>query len=377
MGKYNINQGNPGGASGAQAELSAKEIKLQAHRLRMNLLSIVNVALQSCILALYAWAGRVSWGIAFGFLLVSTGSSLVSTVIIALKWNLHLKDRGLLLPQLAAAMVTQLTFLALAPQLAVIFLTSILVFYNFAMMGFSPRHFLVAWLFYGITTAIALYAGQARFSGAETEMAILWLFFFLAIRQLTAIGAQFSRLRTQLSEKNHALQVALKKNEEMASHDELTGSCNRRYFMNTLLEERDRSDRTGQVFCISIFDIDHFKVVNDRFGHQTGDKVLQEFCKVVQESMRATDRFARYGGEEFALLLTASTSPETALRAVDRIRNAVDQHDWNLIAPGLHVKVSCGVTASRATESVEELLGRADQALYEAKHAGRNRVVLI
>ncbi len=377
MSNNDIDRKTPSSVAGAQAELNAKEKRLQVHRLRMNLLSIVNVALQSGILALYAWTGSVSWSIVFEFLLVSTGSSLVFTMIIVLKWNLRFKDKGMLLPQLLAAMATQLTFLALTPQLAVIFLTSILVFYNFAMMGFSPRYFVAAWVFYGITTAVALYAGRTRSSGADAEMTILWLFFLLAVRQLTAIGAQFSRLRTQLSEKNHALLVALKKNEEMASHDDLTGACNRRYFMSTLVEERDRSHRTGQVFCVSIFDIDHFKLVNDSFGHQTGDKVLQKFCEVVQDSMRATDRFARYGGEEFVLLLTATTSPEIAMGAVDRIRNAVDQHDWNSIAPGLRVRVSCGVTAWRATESVEELLVRADQALYEAKDAGRNCVVLI
>jgi diguanylate cyclase (GGDEF)-like protein len=377
MSTYSTDREKFAGALEARAALDAREKKLQTHRLRMNGMSIVNVLLESFILALYAWTGHVSWNIVLGFLIVSTGSSALFAAVIAMNWNLHLKDKGLLLPQLAFALATQLIFLVLAPQLAVVFLASILVFYNFAMMGFSQRQFLAAWLFYGVMTAGALYVSRERFNGTDAEMAILWLFFFLAIRQLSIIGAQFSRLRAQLSEKNRQLQAALKKNEDMASHDDLTDAYNRRHFMRMLVEERDRSNRTGQIFCVSIFDLDHFKLVNDQFGHQIGDRVLQDFCKVVRSAMRCTDHFARYGGEEFALVLAAATSLETAMRAVERIRDAVDKHDWDAVAPGLHVMVSCGVTAYRAAESVEELLARADQALYDAKNAGRNRVVLI
>lgn len=360
--------------------LDAKEMKLQAHRLRMTGLTVVNALLQTLIVALYAWTGTVSWHLVLAFCLVSTGTAVAFTLIIAMNWNLRLKDRGLLLPQLVVALATQLLFLILAPKLWLVFLVSILVAYNFAMMSFNPRQFTAAWLIFGATTGMALYAGRSEFGypgTTDAHIAILWLFFFLAIRRLTTIGAQFSRLRDQLSEKNRQLQAALEKNQEMASRDDLTGTYNRRFFMQLLADERERSQRSGAMFYVAIFDIDHFKSVNDRYGHLIGDAVLREFCQIVQSSLRTTDRFARYGGEEFVMMLTATSSPEAAVMPVERIRQAIQRKDWHAIAPGLQVTVSCGITAYCPPEPVEEVLGRADQALYDAKHAGRNRFVLV
>lgn len=360
-------------------DLTAKEKKLQKHRLRMNILSVVNFALQSLIMALYAWAGTVSWEVVIGFFAVSVGSSAAFTLLIAANWNLRFREKGLLVPQFALALAIELLFLAIAPQLAVVYLGSILVFFNFTMVRFNEKQFLLIWLLYGAGSALALYAARGHFSYpgvSDAEIAILWLFFFLAIRRLTMIGAQFSHLRSQLSEKNRLLEDALEKNVEMANRDDLTGIHNRRHFMTLLAEEKARAERSGQDFCVAMFDLDRFKSVNDRYGHLTGDMVLKEFSKTVLSSMRSTDRFARYGGEEFVLMLTAPTSIDTAAVAVERIRKAVEDKDWNTVTPGLRVTVSGGIAASQSQESLEELLDRADHALYEAKNAGRNRVQL-
>lgn len=359
-------------------QLGAKEQKLQRHRLRMTSLSILNAFLESMIIGLYAWAGTVPWPIAITFWATSISTAIAFTLVIASDWNLRFKDRDLLRPQLVVAVATQLIFLVLVPKLWVVFLVSILVFYNFAMMGFSTRQFAKTWLACGVLTALALYFARDRFGypgTSNTDIAILWLFFFLAIGCLTVIGVQISRLREQLSEKNRQLRVALERNQQLASHDDLTGVYNRRVFMQQLAEERGRASRQGQQFCVAIFDLDDFKAVNDRFGHQAGDAVLRKFCGIVQLSMRSTDRFARYGGEEFVLMLTATALPEAAV-AVERIRLAVEQNDWDAIMPGLRVTVSAGVAAFEQSESTEDLLGRADRALYGAKDAGRNCIAI-
>lgn len=361
-------------------ESEHKETRLQDHRLRMNSLSIINVVLQSLILGLFAWRDSLSWTIVLAFLCVTVGSALLFRAMILTRWNLRFKDPSLLMPQMALAVLVQLGFMLLAPKFAILFLVSIMVFYNYAMVNFNQRQFAAAWLYISATSALALYIGKDRFGypGTEPEdIAILWLFFFLAILSLMHIGVQFSALRAKITEKNLQLQAALEKNQELAIRDELTGTYNRRHFMQMLNDEWERAKRTGQVFCVAMFDLDYFKSINDEFGHLIGDQVLAEFCKVVLNETRGTDRFARYGGEEFALILPATMPIQAARVAIERIRNAVQKHNWETLAPGLSLTVSSGITACRPGESVEELLGRADQALYDAKHLGRNQIICV
>jgi len=139
------------------------------------------------------------------------------------------------------------------------------------------------------------------------------------------------------------------------------------------------SHRTRQPYSVALFDLDHFKTINDRFGHAAGDAVLRDFCTLVQAHMRVTDRFARWGGEEFVLLMPVTTPVESASLAVERIRSAVASHDWSCTSPltaALRVTVSAGVATSVPGESVEALVARADVALYQAKDAGRNCFVM-
>jgi len=356
-----------------------RETKLQRHRLRMTLLSVANTSLQTIVIALYAWIGEVEWSIVWQFFLVGTGSSAMFALIIRRGWNLRLKDPGMLRAQIAISIFFQLGFLVLAPKLWVLFLVAVLVTYNFAMMSFNTRQFTLAWLLVGAASAVALFATRGRFGNlgtSDTSIAVLWLFFFLCIRQLTAIGTQFSSLRTQLSEKNKQLSASLERIQELASHDDLTGALNRRSFMQLLTDERARAQRAAQPFCVALLDLDHFKSVNDRFGHLTGDAVLKEFCAVAAANIRATDRFARYGGEEFILLLAPSTTSDVAGIATERVRQAIAAHDWERLAPGLKVTLSAGVAEWGAEQSIEQLVGRADEALYAAKNAGRNRTVV-
>jgi diguanylate cyclase (GGDEF)-like protein len=144
--------------------------------------------------------------------------------------------------------------------------------------------------------------------------------------------------------------------------------------MASLDRERARAERSGVPFAIGMMDLDHFKAVNDAHGHGVGDEVLRGFAATVHATMRVTDVFGRYGGEEFLIVLVGTELP-AALEALERIRIALQARDWGGVAPGLAQTVSAGVASFRKGETVEDLLHRADQALYEAKRAGRNRVV--
>lgn len=360
-------------------ELDVREAKLQKHRLQMTSMGMTNGLLQSGVLALYAMVGSVTWNIVLAFLVVHTAFALGFACVVARNWNLRFKDKSMLLPQIVGAMGIQLIFMIAAPQLSVIFLTAILGCYYFAMAGFSSSQFRIVWVCCGALTAAVMYLGRGRFAypgATDVDMAILWLYFFLTAGRLSILGTQFGRLRSKLSEKNHALQEALEKNANMANRDDLTGVWNRRHFMQDLDNEQNRSNRTQQEFCVAMFDLDHFKLVNDGFGHPVGDVVLREFCAISQSCIRSIDRFARFGGEEFVLLLSAPTTLQSAAIAADRIRLAVETHAWGRVAPGLRITVSCGVAIHRPGEGASQLISRADDALYDAKHRGRNRVVM-
>jgi diguanylate cyclase (GGDEF)-like protein len=364
------------------APMNPKQPQLQAQRVKTTTMTVVSSLLQALLIGLFAWNGTVSWTVAGWFFVLSVGSTGFFLLSVLRGWNLRFKNRWLLWAQLLANYLIQLVFIIAAPRLWMIFLASSLVSFNYAMLGFTPQQFRRTWLGFGATTALALWIGRERFAYPELtglNIVLMWLFFFLAVRRLSLIGMQFSTLRDELSQRNKQLTLSLARIQELASHDDLTGAFNRRHFMELLQDERERSHRTQQPYSVALFDLDHFKAINDRFGHAAGDSVLRDFCTLVQAHMRVTDRFARWGGEEFVLLMPVTTPVESASLAVERIRSAVAAHAWTGIAAlpaDFRLTVSAGVATSVAGEPVEALVARADTALYQAKRAGRNCFVM-
>ncbi|QOP43078.1 diguanylate cyclase [Sulfurimonas sediminis] len=166
--------------------------------------------------------------------------------------------------------------------------------------------------------------------------------------------------------------VALEKElQKLATKDALTGLYNR-YKMSTLIEDEiKRTKRYGEVFSLLMLDIDKFKHVNDTYGHDVGDYVLQELSRIVLQTIRKTDSFGRWGGEEF-MLLAPHTNAEQAMELAQKIRKRVEEHSFEHVEK---ITVSIGVTEYINTEKETSLLKRVDQALYEAKANGRNQVV--
>jgi diguanylate cyclase (GGDEF)-like protein/PAS domain S-box-containing protein len=159
--------------------------------------------------------------------------------------------------------------------------------------------------------------------------------------------------------------------ERLASIDDLTGAYNRRRFAELVREEIDRAERYGHPFCVLMLDLDHFKAVNDQFGHLAGDSLLQAFGDEVSALLRASDRLGRMGGEEFAILLPETTLDDAAAMA-ERIRAATEV----LTVAGIEAPpctVSIGGTAWQPGDTSDDLFARSDRKLYLAKQAGRNR----
>jgi diguanylate cyclase (GGDEF)-like protein len=165
--------------------------------------------------------------------------------------------------------------------------------------------------------------------------------------------------------------------ERQSLEDGLTGLHNRRYLDAALAEAVHRALREGRPLAVALADLDDFKRINDRFSHIVGDAVLRAAARALREHCRAGDAVARYGGEEFALLLP-DTDAAGAAHLCEKLRRAVAEFDWRSLHPELAVTLSIGVAgldvAADAVD-VERLLARADQALYRAKAAGKNRVV--
>ena len=158
---------------------------------------------------------------------------------------------------------------------------------------------------------------------------------------------------------------------KMAYTDSLTHIYNRLHFAHFLDAEIDKVKRYGGTFSIIFFDLDHFKKVNDNYGHQVGDGVLEQITQIVSKANRSADIFARYGGEEF-IILAPETDLSGALIHAERLRNDIEKFKFKTIG---HITSSFGVTEFNAErDTLETLFDRVDRALYQAKEYGRNRV---
>lgn len=162
----------------------------------------------------------------------------------------------------------------------------------------------------------------------------------------------------------------------LANHDSLTGAMNRRYFFQK--SEEIINDEKNYPFSIVMIDIDHFKNLNDAYGHYAGDLVLQQFVKTVTENLRDDDLFARMGGEEFIIFLK-SVNYDDANRIAERIRNVVEQTPMPINhSTKVHITVSMGITHQNTAneKNLQTLINQADQALYQAKQQGRNQIIM-
>jgi diguanylate cyclase (GGDEF)-like protein len=173
----------------------------------------------------------------------------------------------------------------------------------------------------------------------------------------------------------HHLLAATEELRFRATHDMLTGACNRASILDVLMRERSRQVRDGGAFGIILADLDHFKTVNDTFGHLAGDSVLKEASRRMKFCVRPYDTVGRYGGEEFLMVVPAGNTPGTCAVA-ERVRAAIADAPVITDAGPIRVTASFGISVSTEAEPMETtgMLHAADEALYLAKARGRNRI---
>jgi diguanylate cyclase len=172
------------------------------------------------------------------------------------------------------------------------------------------------------------------------------------------------------------LQHQLKDEQRLATLDALTKIPNRLAYEKRVAEELTRWQRFKQSTCLAVWDVDHFKRINDTYGHRAGDRVLRAVAECLASRIRATDFVARYGGEEFVMILPG-TPLDGAMRLVEAMRAAICGIGFHFRGAPVSITISSGVTALAAGDSPGAVFDRADKALYQAKESGRNRSVVL
>lgn len=197
--------------------------------------------------------------------------------------------------------------------------------------------------------------------------AVIWLM------GLAGLNAVSSRLRRRTQECDLAEGELRRVNELLelqATTDSITGICNRRKFLELLQLEIQESKRYGVPLVLIFFDIDHFKEINDNYGHEAGDSVLRELSRLVIGIIRQADIFARFGGEEF-IILAHNNDVNEGCELAEKIRSAIDLHNFSKVG---RVTCSFGVAQFIPGDTAESIIKRADEAMYSAKKGGRNLV---
>jgi diguanylate cyclase (GGDEF)-like protein len=191
--------------------------------------------------------------------------------------------------------------------------------------------------------------------------------------ELHALVEELHDTKAELERRMRQLERLRDRFREQAHQDWLTGLRNRRWLARELPRLVATARRSGEQMALAIFDIDHFKTVNDRFGHDVGDRVLRAFASVLAASLRESDVVVRTGGEEFAVIMPATTREE-AVNGAERVRDALRDKSWPVPDDDLVLTVSAGIVTLDERETVRELSALADDRLYAAKAAGRDRI---
>jgi len=346
-------------------------------RVAMTGASALISALYTVLVLLLAWVGfarmdlTVVW--AATTLLLNAG---VLTSIRA-GWTRQLADPALTQLQIRYAIVSTMVGYVLLGEARGISPAILSPVMMFGIFGLSARqmkaNFVFALLCLAVGMGLVAWTEGARYRPL-LELAY-GVMFVLVLAGSTFVGLRIQHVRQRLQRQKYALGAALERINHLAAHDDLTGLLNRRRMSEVVQAERERCVRSRRPLVLALLDLDFFKLVNDRYGHAAGDAVLCAFAGRVLDNLRSTDVLARWGGEEFLLLLP-ETSLDGALVLLERVRREVAELCVETANGEIRLTVSIGVAAGRVQETMEQVLEHADEALYQAKAQGRDRVVV-
>lgn len=355
--------------------LVPKGDQLQAIRIRRMLIASATSAVAVALIGVAAWLDYVPYSAAAHF--ASIVVILVAGFYACLRSGLNLRfsDPSLTVPMLVAAGLTLSLVAFEADEARGDLMLLYPVAFIFGVFRLTTRQLLGVALFLSVAFAVATGAALRFHAGAADLRYELFRVGFLTtiLVCFAFIGGHISALRRKLRRSNEELKSAVNAINSLANRDALTGVANRWQLMELLQRECKRAERGGGL-CVCMTDLDHFKSVNDTYGHAAGDEVLKSYCATVNGALRATDLIGRYGGEEFIVALS-QTPKAQAGPVVERIRKLAAESTVGGLPEDKRITVSIGVAEHRPRDSIETTIARADAALYQAKSGGRNRVV--
>jgi diguanylate cyclase len=199
-----------------------------------------------------------------------------------------------------------------------------------------------------------------------------WAFMAASMVMVRILSARLGRMRARLSEQKAELAAALEHIRLLATRDALTGLLNRRAAQDELQRAVRTAARESRPLTVALADLDHFKMINDSYGHQTGDRVLQAFSRAAESEVRGADRVARWGGEEFLFVLPATDEHEATI-CLERVRALYAAADVEGLPASHALNFSAGVALCHGPDDIDAAIERADRAMYNAKIAGRAR----
>ncbi len=280
-------------------------------------------------------------------------------------------------PQQIFAMIVTVWTFAIAGSIRGAVISLLVLILMFGVFAFRPRA-MVDLALLALLMLAAVMAGLNRVNAAEYPLDVSAYqlgYAALAMFPVCVLSSQIHSLQNALRARSKALEQAVEQIRRLAESDDLTDLLNRRAMVQAIKREMvPRHSIPGEI-CLALIDIDLFKSINDRFGHQVGDDVLRMFAAVTKTTLRIGDMFSRWGGEEFLLMLPDS-SVNQGVECLNRIREVLAATSFDAIAPGLRVTISAGVTDLHPDDTVDAAVERADQAMYRAKQSGRDQVIL-
>ncbi len=311
-----------------------------------------------------------------GLASLAAAGFLLFALAITVEWNLSLEDPDMSLAQMIWAVSVVVMTAYFVTEFKPVVVLSGLAFIVVGANRLSKKE-LVIFAVYALAAYVLSVAYKAQFDSLSwlTEIVVMIAFSVVLVFGPVLYRFEMTMVEHVLVDKNAELSSALARIRELAVRDELTGAYNRRHLKDFLLQQKAMADRRDYQFTLCYVDLDFFKRVNDRFGHSTGDHVLQGFSEIAMSILREVDCVARIGGEEFVLVL-GGTPQKDAVIAVQRIAEKLSDFQVSPIEPNYRITASMGITEYKPGEEVEQSMDRADKALYDAKRTGRNKIVI-
>jgi diguanylate cyclase (GGDEF)-like protein len=353
--------------------------------------SLVTHAFNVLCLALIVVQGWLAPAHLLGFTACALAGVGAFYYIVHRGWNLGLRDQSLVFAQLVFGIT--LAFVTMSQMESVIgrglFALSGMVSISYAASTLDRRDLLALM---GLSSLEALlmtaYVRHGLPEGARTAELVLLVVLLGVALQVCLYGSVQAALRAKIRERTASLDRAMQQLQvanaalalerdvaaSRASRDELTGIFNRRHLDAELAVQIARGNRRGSPLTVALLDLDHFKRINDLFGHAVGDEALRHVADVMSRNIRGGDVLGRYGGEEF-LLIMPDTAADSAAVLCNRLRDAVRASRPDGLGVDRPVTLSGGLADLRIGEQREDLIQRADVALYQAKAEGRDRIV--